>query len=458
MLYYKNESEKRFWNNYLSYLKKHNIISTNHLKYHHHSHRFILSYKETRLRQHTRETVSVYFTETISSPKISSLNAFQIIDAIRLLFLSINSPLSTEVDWEYWKMSCTHLENNHVTVARNNFPVKSASSSLTKTDLIKGETNTEQIEKIIRVIRTKGFSMRTETTYVHWINRFLNFNNTVSPEELKDENIVAYLTYLVTERMVSIATQNLALNSIVFYYRSILDREVGDVRRFVKSKKGQKLPVVLTTAEITSLLDTFDGVQWLLVSLMYGCGLRLMEAIRLRIQDVDFGYQQIIIRNAKGNKERVVPLPVRIASKLHDHIAEMKTQHNQDLENGLGSVYMPAELVLKFGKSDKVWIWQYVFPSARLAVDPRSGAVSRHHIHESTIQKSVRNTARSVGIDKRVSCHTLRHSYATHLLERGMDIRTIQELLGHNDVATTMIYTHTANFSKGKTSSPLDFL
>jgi integrase len=178
----------------------------------------------------------------------------------------------------------------------------------------------------------------------------------------------------------------------------------------------------------------------------------------LRIQDVDFTYQQIIIREAKGNKERVVPLPVKIADTLKQHIFNMKVQHDKDLSKGYGSVYMPAGLVKKYGKSDKQWVWQYIFPSAKLSIDPKSNSIRRHHLHESTLQKTVRNTARKINIAKRVTCHTFRHSFATHNLERGMDIRTLQQLLGHSDVSTTMIYTHTANFSKGKTSSPLDFL
>ena len=358
-------------------------------------------------------------------------------------------------DWDYWKMSCKKLETNHATVARNNIQVKKYSDErLDSSD----SQNSEDIEKVIYVIRTKGFSIRTEKTYVHWINRFLSFSKTADSCELNDQSVIDYLSYLAADKGVSPATQSLALNAISFYFKSILQRELGDIRKFVKAKKRHKVPVVLTTDEVSIMLNALKGVQLLLVSLMYGGGLRLMEAIRLRVQDVDFGYQQIIIRNAKGNKERIVPLPVKLVSPLKSQLTDVKKQHADDLENGLGSVYMPSELVRKYGKSDKQWVWQYIFPSNQLSVDPKTKAVRRHHLHESTLQKAVRNTARKVDIEKRVSCHTFRHSFATHNLERGMDIRTLQELLGHNDVSTTMIYTHTANFSKGKTSSPLDFL
>jgi len=341
-------------------------------------------------------------------------------------------------------------------VARNNMPApKQASPDL---DTKGTSNNGPEIEKLIQVVRTKGYSIRTEKTYVHWVNRFLKFNTNLKSEALDDQSVIAYLSYLALDKGVSPATQALALNAISFYFKSVLTIELGDLSAFVKAKKRHKLPVVLTTDEVSTILTEMAGVQLLLVSLLYGGGLRLMEAVRLRIQDVDFGYQQIIIRNAKGNKERIVPLPVRVANSLKQQISDVKSQHKKDLQDGYGSVYMPAELVRKYGKSDKQWVWQYIFPSTKLSVDPKSKVIRRHHLHESTLQKAVRNTARKVNISKRVTCHTFRHSFATHNLERGMDIRTLQLLLGHSDVSTTMIYTHTANFSKGKTSSPLDFL
>jgi len=451
----KDERENRFWNNYIALLDEHKVKPSIFRWYIQHCEQFIRCYTEIRLKHHTSETLSKYFSKTLESQHLKPWHKIQIFDALKFLFQSIRSPLYKEVDWDYWKMSCKALEKDHATVARNNFPVRKQTGQDLDTN---GGKNSQAITQLIYVIRAKGFSIRTEKTYVHWVNRFLTFNTNTKSVALDDNSVIAYLSYLAVEKGVSPATQALALNAISFYFKSVLTRELGDLRRFVKAKKRHKLPVVLTTDEILKILDELCGVQLLLVSLLYGGGLRLMEAVRLRIQDVDFGYQQIIIRQGKGNKERLVPLPVKLVDSLKRHISDVKKQHTQDLENGFGSVYMPAELVKKYGKSDKQWVWQYVFPSHKLSVDPKSKIIRRHHLHESTLQKAVRNTARKVDIEKRVSCHAFRHSYATHNLERGMDIRTLQELLGHADVSTTMIYTHTANFSKGKTSSPLDFL
>tara|TARA_R110002167_G_scaffold272029_1_gene478538 strand:+ start:137 stop:1507 length:1371 start_codon:yes stop_codon:yes gene_type:complete len=450
------ENENRFWNNYIAILAEYEIKPDLYQWYVKHCERFIRSYTEIRLKSHTKETLSKYLSSIIKKTYLEVWQKRQAFDALKFLFLSIRSPLSHQIDWEYWNMSCKELERDHVTLARNNNPVRTELS--TDHDLKGSTNNSPEIEKLIYVIRSKGYSIRTEKTYVHWVNRFLKFNANQKTESLDDQSVIAYISYLAVNKGVSPATQALALNAISFYFKSVLTQELGDLSAFIKAKKRHKLPVVLTSDEVISILKEVSGVQLLLVSLLYGGGLRLMEAVRLRVQDVDFGYQQIIIRNAKGNKERIVPLPVKISDSMKQHIIEMKRQHEIDIKDGFGSVYMPAELVKKYGKSDKQWVWQYIFPSTKLSVDPKTQIIRRHHLHESTLQKTVRNVARKLNIPKRVTCHTFRHSFATHNLERGMDIRTLQQLLGHSDVSTTMIYTHTANFSKGKTSSPLDFL
>lgn len=450
------ESEKRFWNNYIATLAEYEIKPDLYQWYVKHCERFIKCYTEIRLKSHTKESLSQYLSGVLQHGYMKSWQKRQTFDALKFLFLCIHSPLSHQIDWEYWKMSCKELEQDHDTLARNNRPIqKQLSSDL---DLNGQASNSAAIEKLIYVIRAKGYSIRTEKTYIHWVNRFLVFKFRQNLKEFDDACVIAYVSFLAVDKGVSAATQALALNAISFYYKSVLNIELGDLSAFVKAKKRHKLPVVLTQEEVVLMLKEFSGVQLLLVSLLYGCGLRLMEAVRLRVQDIDFGYQQIIIRNAKGNKERIVPLPVKIAGSIKQHIADINRQHKTDIQDGFGSVYMPSELVKKYGKSDKQWVWQYIFPSSKLSLDPKTKVVRRHHLHESTLQKSVRNAARKLNISKRVTCHTFRHSFATHNLERGMDIRTLQQLLGHSEVSTTMIYTHTANFSKGKTSSPLDFL
>lgn len=450
-----DEREKRFWNNYLAILAEHHIQSEKYEWYTRHCEQFIRYYKDTRLKQHTKESVTDYFSILINNPERHFARNIQSIKAIKYLFMSIHSPLVKEIDWHFWVMSCKEIDKSHPTNHRNNF----SANLYNQPDLdLTGISNPSEIEKMIQVIRTKGYSIRTEKTYVHWLNRYFKFAANINLPIDNDETVIRYLSYLAVDKKVSAATQALALNTISFYFKSILKIEMGDLSKSVKAKKREKIPVILTVEEVAQFINAMEGTSKILVSLLYGCGLRLMEAIRLRVQDVDFGFQQIIIRDAKGNKERVVPLPVKIVSQMKTQLAYVKALHEEDLEKGFGSVYMHAELVRKYGRSDKLWVWQYVFPSAKLSVDPKTNAVRRHHLHESGLQSMVRNTARKLNISKRVSCHTFRHSFATHHLERGMDIRTVQQLLGHADVSTTMIYTHTANFSKGKTSSPLDFL
>ncbi len=451
----KDEREKRFWNNYLALLSEHEINPSVYEWYVRHCERFIRHYSDCRLKDHTAETVSPYLSELLANQKFLWWQKRQCIDAIRLLFLSIRAPLCRQIDWEYFKMSCKELEVDHPTLARNNLPLRKHHD---KDVDMRGGEHSDELDRLIRVVRANGYSIRTEQTYTHWLNRFLRFCKNARSGSIDNQSVIAYLSYLSAERSVAPATQSLALNAISFYFKSVLNQELGDLSDFVKAKRREKLPVVLSTEEVSAMLGALSGVQLALVSLLYGCGLRLMEAVRLRVQDIDFSYQQVIIRNGKGNKERVVPLPVKLVEPLKAQLSRIKTQHNEDIDLGYGSVYMPAELVKKYGKSNKQWVWQYLFPSIKLSVDPRSNKVRRHHLSERSLQRLVTDTARKLEIAKRVTCHVFRHSFATHQLERGMDIRTLQQLLGHADVSTTMIYTHTANFSKGKTSSPLDFL
>jgi integron integrase len=453
------EQEKYFWNNYLALLTENGIKPALFTWYVRHCENFIRENGKTRLKQHTVESVSAYLKKFINSPKNLAWQNKQAIDALQYLFRCIRAPLHREIDWDYWKSSCKDLAPDHDSNYRANHPLvytgRVVSSLRNDVDeqAVAAETDRLRI-----VIRRKNYSIRTEKAYADWLQRFLKFSRHKLITAIDASDVVAFLEHLAIKRGVSPKTQSLVLNALSFYFKNVRMKEIGDISHFIHAKPRQKLPVILSRDEVSSVLNQLSGVQWLLVSMLYGAGLRIMEAVRLRVQDIDYGFNQIVIREGKGNKERVVPLPARLIQPLKDHLFVVKIQHEEDLVQGNGSVFMPHTLAAKYGKSCRLWVWQYVFPSHKLSVDPRTGCIRRHHIDESTIQKRVRNLSRKLTINKRITCHSFRHSYATHLLERGMDIRTIQALLGHADVSTTMIYTHLANFSNGKTSSPLDDL
>jgi integron integrase len=270
--------------------------------------------------------------------------------------------------------------------------------------------------------------------------------------------VTAFLEDLAVRGNVAASTQNQALNALVFLYQQVLGRAPEQYGQFTRAKRPKRLQVVLDRGEVRRLLEGLDGTQHLMAALLYGTGMRLMECVRLRVQDVDFEYHQLAVRDGKGQKDRVVPLPQRLEAPLRAHLDRVRELHRSDLANGFGEVFLPGALARKSPKAPREWVWQYVFPSSRLSVDPRSGKTRRHHVHENGLQKAVKAAAQRAGIHKRVNCHCLRHSFATHLLESGYDIRTVQELLGHADVSTTMIYTHVLNRGGQGVLSPLDGL
>lgn len=302
----------------------------------------------------------------------------------------------------------------------------------------------------------RRYSRKTEKAYVHWIRRFIVFHGKRHPAELEREGISRFLSNLATAGRVSASTQNQALSALLFLYREVLRQDVEYVEDVVRAKAARKLPVVLTKSEVLALLGFLDGVRHLMAALLYGAGLRLMECCRLRIKDIDFAKRQILIRNGKGNKDRHTVLPERMADPPRRHIEEVARQHAADVRRGLGSVSLPDALERKYPNAGKELGWQWVFPASRHYVDRVTGQRRRHHIHESVRQRAVREARLKAGITKPASCHTLRHSFATHLLEDGYDIRTIQELLGHRDVATTQIYCHVLNRGGKGVRSPFD--
>jgi integron integrase len=312
------------------------------------------------------------------------------------------------------------------------------------------------LDQLRDVLQTQHYSLRTENAYVDWARRFILFHNKRHPQEMGVPEIEAFLTHLALERSFSASTQNQALSAILFLYRQVLGLEIEAVDA-VRARKPKRLPTVLTRSEALRVINAMTGTPQLMAKLLYGSGLRLLECVRLRVKDIDFEQYAITVRDGKGEKDRVTMLPDSVVTPLTEHLARVRQLHSQDLAPGNGTVHLPYALAVKYPNANREWCWQYVFPAKRLSIDPRSGAVRRHHVHESSLQKAIQVAARLAGItNKPVSPHTFRHSFATHLLESGYDIRTVQELLGHKDVKTTMIYTHVLNRGGLAVRSPLD--
>ena len=289
-----------------------------------------------------------------------------------------------------------------------------------------------------------------------WLMRFITFRGYKDPKKLSAEDAKAYLTYPADVRRVSASTQRQALNALVFYYKHVLENLLGEIGAFKQAKRSRRLPVVLTKNEVDRLFEHLHGSHWLMAGLLYGSGLRLMECIRLRVKDIDFERGEIVVRDGKGGKDRITMLAEKYSQLLSQHLAKVKKLYKKDKESGTAGVYIWPSLARKYPSAGKEWGWQYVFPSTRLSSDSRSGAVRRHHVHESGLQRAVKEAGFKAQIAKQVNCHTLRHSFATYLLEAGYDIRTVQELLGHADVSTTMIYTHVLNRPGLSVKSPAD--
>lgn len=312
------------------------------------------------------------------------------------------------------------------------------------------------LDRVSEKLRLGHYSLRTEKSYIAWIKRFIVFNGKQHPKLMGKPEIEAFLTHLAVERHVAAATQNQALNAILFLYRQVLAIDLPWMDDVVRAKRPERIPEVLSAAEVARLLAQLQGTYKLMASLLYGSGLRLMEVVRLRVKDVDFEYRQVVVRDGKGAKDRVTPLPASIEAALRAQIETVAALHRVDLKAGYGRVFLPNALAQKYPNAQHEFGWQYVFPSARLSRDPRSDAVRRHHLNEKGLQQAVKRAVARAGIHKKASCHTLRHSFATHLLERGSDIRTVQELLGHKNVQTTMLYTHVLKRGGRGVVSPLD--
>ena len=314
------------------------------------------------------------------------------------------------------------------------------------------------LDQVRQAIRTRHYSYRTEKAYVHWIKRFIFFHNKRHPADMAEAEIGRFLSSLASDGHVSASTQNQALYALLFLYKELLGKKIGLIEGVVRANRPKRLPVVLTKEEVKHILDRLEGAPWLMAMILYGAGLRLLECCHLRVKDIDSARNQIVVRAGKGNKDRYTMLPVAILEFLRQHLQTVKRQHEEDLKRGLGRVALPDGLERKYPNAGKEWAWQWVFPATSHYVDRLTGERRRHHLHETVLQKAFKEARIKAGIFKPAGCHTLRHSFATHLLEDGYDIRTVQELLGHNDVSTTMIYTHVLNRGGRGVQSPLDRL
>ncbi|MET0123768.1 MAG: integron integrase [Candidatus Thiodiazotropha sp. 6PLUC9] len=446
----------KFWQNYTVMLKRFRIPPKSIPWYRRHIEAFLADHPNVRLRSHSTKSVTDWLERIGRDTNINAWQYRQKVDALRILFGHfLRQPWCNEFDWDRWLNGARALESDHATIART-YEMIEKSVEDPKNHLARSYP--DLYRRFLVAMRLPDYAINTEKSYLDWINRYLRFHNDRHPCDCTESDVASFLEHLTLERKVASATQSLALNAVVFFYTRVLERPLGRIGPFSYSKKPKRIPTVLSVGEINSLLVQSSGLNQLILHLMYGTGMRVMESVRLRILDLDFEYRNIVVRAGKGKKDRTVPMPDALIAPLQSQIERVKEQHENDLAGGFGSVFLPAALSRKYPNADKELRWQYLFSASRIAQDPRSGELRRHHLHQSAVQKMVKRTAEATGIRKRVTSHTLRHSFATHLLEAGSDIRTVQELLGHADVSTTMIYTHVIGRGGQGARSPLDRL
>lgn len=452
----------RFWDKYIEKTKAYGVKVEVARWYVRHAEQYIDAHKDIRLSTHTESDLDLYLDEIGRNTRLKDWQFRQVIDALKILFLDmVKADWAVTFPWQERMDGTQSLPAQHPTVIESSYSASISDNDSHRADIVNEVYSLfpEVFDRLVGVIRTRQYSIRTEQAYATWVVRFIRFNNNRHPAELGGADIVRYLEYLVVKRNVSASTQGQALNALIFLYRWVFERSMEDMGEFMRARKPKKLPVVLSRDEAKNVLSNISNeTHRLMAGLMYGCGLRLMECVRLRVQDIDFDYQQIVVRNGKGNKDRVVPLPVKAADRLRQQIEQVRIKHKKDLKAGCGEVYLPAALARKYPNAAKELKWQYLFPATKVSVDPRTEKIRRHHLHENNVQKSIKLAGECADIQKRITSHVLRHSFATHLLASGYDIRTVQELLGHADVSTTMIYTHVLNKPGVSISSPLDTL
>lgn len=440
---HKNLQDGSFWDSYENVLIAAGVHEKHRPWYSRWVKRFVAFGRDRQLRDRRSEDVRLFLKDLGLKDNIGQWQVAQATEALRLLYRDLY-----KTDWAAsWEDTHSFGQRGY-TPARQHFK-----DQKTQPDLpVKHE---RCLQKMRKILRTRHYSIRTEQTYESWVTRFLTFHAEKHPSRLSPATVRDYLDYLAEVRNVSASTQRQALNALVFLYEHVFEKPLGDISAFTKAKRIHKPPVVLSRDEVKLLFSQFSGDTELMAGLLYGSGLRLIECLRLRVRDIDFANKRIQVLG-KGMKYRLTTLPQQYVPALRKHLEHVKSIHENDLALGHGEVHLPPALARKYPKAAGEWGWQYVFPSKSLSVDPRTGKVRRHHIHETLLQKRVKAAADKCGFAKQVSCHTLRHSFATHLLEAGYDIRTLQELLGHADVSTTMIYTHVLNRPGVAVRSPVD--
>jgi integron integrase len=432
------------WDRYLDVLLRFGVPEKARPWYVRHVQAFIDEFQPDSIRNITQKEIVGYLERLASVRALEGRQFGQHVDALRLLLVELaKSAEAKRVEWDYWREVARSGVPDAEQPAAASVKVSQAACKRPPRPVYGKDADPAVLEELARVIRTLQYSIRTEESYVDWSRRFLAW--TGKPVEGLDQaDVQRFLSHLAVERDVAPSTQNLALNSLMFLFRHVLDRPLDQVE-FNRPRRGKRLPVVLCQEEVRRLLAEMPEQGQLMAGVMYGGGLRLMELLRLRVGDVDFDRQLIVVRSGKGDKDRIVPLPERYVRDLRMQVERVTLLRDQDDKEEVGGVYLPHALDRKYPTAGTELIWQYLFPSAQLSRDPKSGQLRRHHLHDSSFQRMLKKAARAAALQKKISSHVLRHSFATHLLEAGYDIRTVQELLGHEDVSTTMIYTHVLN-------------
>jgi integron integrase len=447
--------EREFWCNYAKFILFRNVsghAAEWSIRY---AQQFAYSLDGVKLKEVDKAFLMRYFDELGRSDKVAAFQYRQAVSAIEMLFEMVSTnPVVKEFNWTECREAARELDGEHPTVARAVPSAETVARRVEKDAVLNSPDVLQVLGRLRDITRVRNLAIRTEQTYSEWAERYARFCKGAFPED--PQRVVAFLEHLALVAKVAPATQAQALNALVFLYKYVLQIDLGDLGNYQRPNTKRKLPVVLSPREIDLLLAALTDTAGLMARVMYGTGMRLMECVRLRVKDIDWDNGYIDVVGGKGDKSRRVPLPDAYSEELAAHLAMRKLQYEKDKAAGFGEVFVPESLLRKSPGLATSWGWQYVFPAARISTDPRSGRHMRHHISENVPQKAIAQAAKDLGFAKQVNCHALRHTFATHLLRAGCDIRTVQELLGHSDVATTMIYTHVLNRPGLGTLSPAD--